>query len=517
MSEAPSQNPWIGRAVGDRQRYRIAERLGGGGMGDVFLAIDTILGQEVAIKMLKDRLLGEGDLRRRFEREVLLCAAIRSDNVVQVKDYGTTDEGYPFYVMEYLQGQTLGQLLRREQRLSVERVLGIFHQVCAGLHLAHQGVVLWDPVRGNNEIVQVVHRDLKPENIFLVPTTLGELVKVLDFGIAKVASSQFGATSTGTFMGTFQYAAPEQLEARRDLDERADIYSLGMMLYEALSGTDPFGCRDRADDNSGLCWIRAHTSQAPTPLRSQPGCGHISEALETAVLRCLAKSPQERFASVKALDEALQDAAGVCLESPTVARTVTSRFTSERPSVPLAPTPASAPPPAEPLSPTVRDRLERLLAGYIGPIAPLLLGKALDRVLTFSEIVDRLEQHVPSPQQTAFRRAAMQLVEGEAPLRSGVEEGAKRGTNPTTTKPNAAPTTGGTSPSAPGTVNAAPDLAFVGRCERELADLIGPMARLVVRQALGSGQTTVVQLVDAIANQLPDPKQANEFRKRLMS
>jgi len=142
MNSPPNSDPWIGRTLGDRQRYRLDKRLGGGGMGDVFLAMDTLIGQQVALKLIKDTLVGSGELRKRFEREVSVCAALKSDNIVEVNDYGVTPEGYPFYVMQYLQGQTLGQLLRREKRLKVERTVSIISQVCEGLRLAHAGVSL---------------------------------------------------------------------------------------------------------------------------------------------------------------------------------------------------------------------------------------------------------------------------------------------------------------------------------------------------------------------------------------
>ena len=115
MSSPTRVSSWIGTIIGDRDRYRITGHIGGGGMGDVFLAVDTILGQDVAIKLLKERLAEKDNLKKRFEREVLLCAGIKSENVVQVRDYGLTKKGYPYYVMEYLQGQTLSRVLRREK------------------------------------------------------------------------------------------------------------------------------------------------------------------------------------------------------------------------------------------------------------------------------------------------------------------------------------------------------------------------------------------------------------------
>jgi WD40 repeat protein len=307
---SPDQShPWIGRLIGDGDRYRLDERLGGGGMGDVFLATDTRLGKSVALKLLRESLAiaDDLDLRERFERECGICAALKSAHIVQVSDYGVTAEGYPFYVMEYLQGQTLSQLLALQPRLSVGQTCTIMTQVCAGLQLAHEGAVLWNRETGTNERIKVVHRDLKPANILLVPTALGDLVKIIDFGIAKIRSLQTEYTSvTSVFLGTCHYAAPEQFAVGQEVDERADIYSLGMILYEMLAGVDPFGFDFRHQRVSNEAWLNAHAFQPATPLRSQPGCESIPPRLAAVVMQCLEKSPGDRIASVSDLSQALQ-------------------------------------------------------------------------------------------------------------------------------------------------------------------------------------------------------------------
>ena len=304
MSCSQPSNSWIGCAIGDRQRYAIAECIAVGSMGDVFLATDTVLGQPVALKLLSNKLLSS-DLRRRFEREVAVCAALRSDHIVQVMDFGVTDDGYPFYVMEYLEGQTLKQALHFERRFSVERTIRIVTQICSGLYLAHQGIDLSHQTAAGNEHVKVVHRDLKPSNIFLVPTGLGEFVKILDFGIAKICSPQAENTyATNVFLGTLQYAAPEQFRVDVTLDERADIYSLGMILYKMLTGADPFGLN--VQRTSFMTWAMAHTTQSPRPMRDQPDCAHLHPELDALVLRCLAKSPDQRPSSVMELEQTLQ-------------------------------------------------------------------------------------------------------------------------------------------------------------------------------------------------------------------
>ena len=185
MNSSQPLDGWLGRSLGeivsgdrsvDRQRYRIERRLGGGGMGDVFLATDTLLDQPVALKILSDR-LSTGELRRRFEQEVAVCAALRSAHIVQVSDYGVSADGYPFYVMEYLQGQTLGQLLEQAGPLPMERAIGIMAQLCVGLRLAHDGVSLRQSNGSVSKKVKVVHRDLKPDNIFLGTDGTGRVGK----------------------------------------------------------------------------------------------------------------------------------------------------------------------------------------------------------------------------------------------------------------------------------------------------------------------------------------------------
>jgi eukaryotic-like serine/threonine-protein kinase len=316
----PPSDPWLGRSIGEGDRYRLEERLGSGGMGDVFLATDLRLGKPVALKLLKESLaIAEDlDLRARFERECSICAALKSQHIVQVSDYGVTSEGYPFYVMEYLQGQTLADVLVQPSRFSVSHTCNIITQVCAGLQLAHTGVDLWNRETNTNEHIKVVHRDLKPANIFLVPTALGELAKIIDFGIAKIHSLQTEYSSTtGIFLGTCHYAPPEQFNIQSIVDERADIYSLGVILYEMLTGTDPFGFGFPTRKITNEMWLTAHAAQMPTPLRSHPNCDDLSPDLEAIVLRCLEKSPSDRFPSVAELSHALQ---ALNADAPTIVR-----------------------------------------------------------------------------------------------------------------------------------------------------------------------------------------------------
>jgi eukaryotic-like serine/threonine-protein kinase len=496
---------WIGRSVGDRSRYRITNHIGGGGMGNVFLALDTLLGQQVAVKLIKERFLAESKIRQRFEREVLLCAAIHSDNVVQVKDFGITADGYPFYVMEYLRGQTLGQLLQKENQIPIERTVNIISQICEGLHSAHTGVEVWHEDTRTNEPVKVVHRDLKPENIFLVHTTIGELVKILDFGIAKAFCNDITATNTGLFMGTFKYAAPEQLEGSKSLDARADIYSLGMILYEMLSGTDPFGYGTEA--YTGMRWIRAHTSEPPHLLRSQPGCEHISAKLEAVVMQCLRKAPSGRFSSVTELSHGLQDAAPSKVLGYT-APIVDKQIDLETRQLQLRTTAVA--PPVMPLTisdPQWQKKVELVLVEYIGPIASIMMQQAIAKFDSGSDNLQALVQgfvpHIPPKQQAEFQQK-MKLVLKDANLDP----------TPTVSVTSPKPISVAISPISPADSDLTPE--FIGRCEQELAKVIGPMAKLIMQKALNQNPNSKTNLVNLIAQPLTAPQSA-QLRQQIQN
>ncbi len=301
-------NSLIGQEIGsgDSCRYRIEDLIGSGGTGEVYVALDKQLGKRVALKLLRTHLSQDSNMRRHFEREVSLCTAIKSEHVVMVTDFGITQQGQPFYVMELLKGYTLRQLLKEKGALSVAQTKQMAIQICEGLEQAHSGVNLWSNQTQATELVKVIHCDLKPDNIFLIPTVFGELVKILDFGIAKLNFQEHSDNTSpisGGFWGTCRYAAPEQLEERENIDERTDIYSLGMMLYEMLTGTDPFGLSE--DDVTMMTWAIAHTTKVPIPLKRQPNTDHIPKELETIVMRCIEKDPLRRIASVVDLKAAL--------------------------------------------------------------------------------------------------------------------------------------------------------------------------------------------------------------------
>ena len=267
-------------------RYRLKQRIGRGGMGEVWVAYHVGLRQDVALKVLSSHAGNEHEAVARFEREVLTIARLSHPNTVRILDHGVTPEGIWFYAMELLQGSDLAALLRREGPLPPTRATHLMTQVCAALAEAHrQGVV---------------HRDLKPGNIF-VATVAGQedFVKLLDFGLAKLTLEPDDAlTRDGSVLGTPQYMAPETLAEGALVDARSDVYALGCVLYEMLTGSPPFA------DSNWRKLLRQVAEQQPEP-PSRRSRAPLPPELEVVVMRCLEKSPEWRFDSAAELGAAL--------------------------------------------------------------------------------------------------------------------------------------------------------------------------------------------------------------------
>ncbi len=289
-------------------RYLLEKRLGRGAMGQVYLARDqNLVVRRVAIKtvrpdILTDEDMQEGEAIARFEREARTAASIRHTNVVDVTDFGKSPEGVFYLVMEYVQGETLHHLLRREGTLSVYRTLNLLRQVAAGVEAAHDEGIL--------------HRDLKPANIFItqprkksVAALDDGIVKVGDFGLAKIVNQAIADTSgiSGSgpasrgIIGTPEYMAPEQMQMDTKLDARADVYALGVIAYHMLGGRPPF-----SGDLTQL--VMQKIMNQPPPLSSLRS--DIPKDVESAVMHALEKEPEKRPATVAAWIEELEKAAG---------------------------------------------------------------------------------------------------------------------------------------------------------------------------------------------------------------
>lgn len=268
-------------------RYQMLDLIGKGAMGRVYKAKDMRLGGAlVAVKVLSQGLLSD-KMCGRFRNEASICAQLgqKSIHIVRVSDYDFDSDGVPYYVMEYLQGDGLNEIVRK-QPLELRRFLAMMRQICLGLQAAHQGIDV------NGTLCPIIHRDIKPSNMLVMQDqSLGELVKVLDFGISKVL--QEDANQTSTFMGTMVYSSPEQMEGR-ELDARSDIYSLGIMMFEMLTGQIPL----QAETHTFAGWYRAHTTQVPKKLKTVHPTINLPRALESLVMDCLAKEARNRPQSV---------------------------------------------------------------------------------------------------------------------------------------------------------------------------------------------------------------------------
>lgn len=260
-------------------RYEVTGFLGRGGMGFVVAARHRQLGERVAIKFLHRSF---ASLAERFFREARAAAGIESDHVVRIYDAGRLASGVPYMVMEHLSGEDLAARLQRTGSMAPETVATILVDICLALAEAHA--------------VGIVHRDLKPGNIFLARRSGEEVVKLLDFGAAKVLNAGV-LTQTGNILGSPPYMSPEQLLGSRDVDHRSDIWSLGVILYELLTDALPF--------NAGsLVALGLLIREMPTP-RVRALRADIPEEMDAVIARCLAKEPTDRYADVGEFAEAL--------------------------------------------------------------------------------------------------------------------------------------------------------------------------------------------------------------------
>jgi serine/threonine-protein kinase len=266
-------------------RYRLKRRLASGGMGEVWVAYHSGLKRDVAVKILRpdaqDRL---GSAVTRFEREVRATTELAHPNTVRVFDYGVTEDGLWYYVMELLEGENLRTHVERMGPVPAARAVHLIGQAARALGEAHE--------RG------IVHRDIKPENLFL--TSLGgehDFVKVLDFGIAKVTDVDSTMTGTGWVLGTPAWLSPEAAQGK-EVDVRSDVYALGAVLYFLLSGSPPFDCENAA------MTMMAHISRTPDPPSAKLG-KPLPTDVEAVVLRALSKDPCDRYASASELALAL--------------------------------------------------------------------------------------------------------------------------------------------------------------------------------------------------------------------
>jgi len=278
-------------------RYRLEVRLGQGGMGAIWRAEHLVLQAPVAVKLIDREAVPDEDTLSRFLREAKSAAALRSPHVVQIIDYGV--EGpIPFMVMELLEGENLAQRLKRTRRLSRQDTARVLTHVGRAVGRAHEA--------------GIVHRDLKPENVFLVKNEDDEIAKVLDFGVAKVEQAALGPegtrTRTGSILGTPYYMSPEQAQGNKTVDSRSDLWALGVIAFECLTGKRPFYSDGLGDLVLTICVrdLPVPSDVAPVPL-----------GFDAWFAKACARAPENRFQSARELTEALREALGLDVKETT--------------------------------------------------------------------------------------------------------------------------------------------------------------------------------------------------------
>lgn len=320
-------------------RYETIRLLGEGGMGKVYLARQIDLGRQVVVKVMHEHIAQDERFRERFQREMLLMARFQHPYVVALYDASLSDPLGPCIIMEYIRGITLEALLRRNGRMTAARVNRLVGQLCEALHAAHaEGII---------------HRDLKPANLMVVdPDTPYEKVKVMDFGLAKLVENASGhsmlqrASQTGVdfAVGTPGYISPEQVRGDA-VDFRCDVYSVGVMLYELLTGKLPFVRAETMDV------LFAHATEVPPSFSDTGAAGIVPVEVENVVMRCLSKDPAGRPASARDLAQEFHDALMLSQSGPIPPGGYRAMIDAPTPK----PAASDTPPPTTSMTPTVYD------------------------------------------------------------------------------------------------------------------------------------------------------------------
>ena len=333
--------------------YRVEALLGSGGMGSVYRGVQESLKRPVAIKVLRAELGQDAAIVARFRREAELAASLAHPNIAQVTDFGV-EEGRAYLVMDLLEGEPLAETIESEGRLDEARTVRIAMQVLTALAMAHE--------RG------VVHRDLKPDNIFVQRVSGMDLVKLLDFGIARMLEPDEKMTGTGAVLGTPAYMSPEQARGK-PVDARSDVFSVGCVLYEMLSGRRPF----RGENYHELMF--AVVEQDPQPLAEIDE--KLSPALAKVIERAMSKDPEARFASAREMKDALEAIGGLREEAPALPRDASEKaFAETMPSEPERKAgPEKPEPAAKPESPEPEGKARRIPA-WVWIVGGLAIGAA---------------------------------------------------------------------------------------------------------------------------------------------
>lgn len=419
MTRPAVEDPWIGRTVGGE--YRISALLGGGGFGAVYLADQEKVGRTVVVKVIRRALTDEPGVVARFQREARVIAGLDHPNIVKLFTAGETEEGAHYVVMEYAEGPTLADELVRCGQLSEGRALEIAAQIASALTAAHAA--------------GIIHRDLKPANVILSKLAGGEdHARVLDFGIAKLSEPGDGTALTGSdvIVGTPAYMSPEQASGT-GLDGRSDLYTLGVMLYEMVTGKHPF------DADTPVQYIIQHLQQPITPPEVRAPGLRLSEPFIHLLNRACEKAPEARFESAQAMRDALRDVqagrwgGGRPLTVPDLQSNPTSPAVGE-PVTRLVPQPSAA----RLVLPLVAIGL-LFVGAIVGVVAYILMDSEDDKPVAVS-----VASEVEGASQVEPEENAIELRSGASPRTAEAGSSRKPAATPGATSPLAHATNGPT-------------------------------------------------------------------------
>jgi serine/threonine protein kinase len=454
--------------------YEILEELGAGGMGKVYRARDLTLDRLVALKTLARELSADTDYVQRFLKEARAAARLNHPNIVQIYDFGCVDSIY-YLAMEFVDGHSLGTYLKRGHFSEPESIQIIRH-ACRALSVAHAD--------------GIVHRDIKPDNLML--TSRGD-VKLVDLGIAKRLDEEVSLTQTGQAIGTPHYISPEQIRGQRDIDSRADIYSLGATLYHLLTGHTPY------PGSSGPIVMSMHLVEPlPDPRRFETS---LTDGVCRVVRRMMAKNREERYPDVYALDLDLYRLQ--CGESPKPDERPTAATEVHAGS---SASPAYVPATAASFDSGVLNRIEESLAAAVGPMAKVLVRKTARHAPTYEALCGELAEQVSDARardtflSKCLRAARTPTASGghgrmtPTPVYASQAVTELRGAGPPSASGPTRPFSQG-APVGAGSAGGSPvlseqDLHLV---EIELAKHVGPLARILVKKAAkGAGNMSHV-------------------------
>jgi serine/threonine-protein kinase len=472
--------------------YEILEVLGAGGMGKVYRARDLTLDRLVALKTLARQLSQDTDYVQRFLKEARAAARLNHPNIVQIYDFGCVDSIY-YLAMEFVDGHSLGTYLKRGHFSETESIQIIRH-ACRALSVAHAD--------------GIVHRDIKPDNLML--TSRGD-VKLVDLGIAKRLDEEVSLTQTGQAIGTPHYISPEQIRGQRDIDSRADIYSLGATLYHLLTGHTPY------PGSSGPIVMSMHLVEPlPDPRRFEAS---LTDGVCRVVRRMMAKNRDERYPDVYALDLDLYRLQ--CGETPQAEERPAAAHAGSHASPAYVPTTAGA------FDSGILNRIEDSLAAAVGPMARVLVRKTARHAPTYEALCGELAEQVSDQRardtflSKCLRAARTPTGPGgpgrmtPTPVHKSEAPTELRGAAPSVasgpTRPFSQGASSGAASASKSLVLSEQDLNFV---ETELARHIGPLARIVVKRA-AKGAGTLADLIAKLELEIDSDEARRAFREAM--